>query len=500
MASKGLGANFFLSYLASSLSLGGSETTIYLSTLTTLNGYTITSADAATFGRMTVTIDPLSQTNLESATFTGVDGVNIALTGCVRNLMPNGNDILSSSAPYHPVGTLVIISYGVHNISDMKDYIATVLAGGSGTATDLVAGSNKMTTAMGTLPRAVSATVSQQAVPNMTLLVNPFNISVDSGDVSYVGGSTATLVAPVSNPRIDLVVYNVAAAAIAVRKGTEGASPTVPLRTNGDIVLCSIFHRVGETVLKERDDTINGYIKAWYQVQYSEWQSGDYKWSARALSSTGWYPTDGSAKNRIVDVDLFTVIGTTYGAGDGSTTFNLPLWNGRSLVAAGTGTKVATIASIAGNIFTVTGLTNANNNEFQTGQPIVAGTTSGNIVASTTYYIIRVSNTTFSIATSLANAQANIVKTLAGTETGTFTLTLTTRTLGDTGGEEFHSQSGTELATHVVTIPSGVSGGASGTVVHNNASTDTATSNPVGSSTPANIMQPFGVANLYIKR
>lgn len=38
----------------------------------------------------------------------------------------------------------------------------------------------------------------------------------------------------------------------------------------------------------------------------------------------GWLICDGSAISRVDYADLFAVIGTTYGAGDGSTTFNIP--------------------------------------------------------------------------------------------------------------------------------------------------------------------------------
>lgn len=38
----------------------------------------------------------------------------------------------------------------------------------------------------------------------------------------------------------------------------------------------------------------------------------------------GWLMADGSAVSRTTYGDLFTAIGTTYGTGDGSTTFNLP--------------------------------------------------------------------------------------------------------------------------------------------------------------------------------
>src|SRR5262249_11225138 len=37
-----------------------------------------------------------------------------------------------------------------------------------------------------------------------------------------------------------------------------------------------------------------------------------------------WLLCDGAAVSRVTYKDLFAVIGTTYGAGDGSTTFNIP--------------------------------------------------------------------------------------------------------------------------------------------------------------------------------
>lgn len=46
----------------------------------------------------------------------------------------------------------------------------------------------------------------------------------------------------------------------------------------------------------------------------------------------GWFIMDGSAKSRTVFADLFAVIGTTWGAGDGSTTFNIPNFKGRVAV------------------------------------------------------------------------------------------------------------------------------------------------------------------------
>lgn len=47
---------------------------------------------------------------------------------------------------------------------------------------------------------------------------------------------------------------------------------------------------------------------------------------------SGWFICDGRAVSRAEYSDLYAVIGTTYGAGDGSTTFNVPNLEGRVIV------------------------------------------------------------------------------------------------------------------------------------------------------------------------
>ncbi len=50
---------------------------------------------------------------------------------------------------------------------------------------------------------------------------------------------------------------------------------------------------------------------------------------AGATAPGGWLLCDGSAVSRTTYAALFTAVGTTYGVGDGSTTFNLPDLRGR---------------------------------------------------------------------------------------------------------------------------------------------------------------------------
>jgi microcystin-dependent protein len=53
---------------------------------------------------------------------------------------------------------------------------------------------------------------------------------------------------------------------------------------------------------------------------------------------SGWLSCDGAAVSRSANASLFAAIGTTYGPGDGSTTFNLPDLRGRLPIGTGTGT------------------------------------------------------------------------------------------------------------------------------------------------------------------
>lgn len=68
------------------------------------------------------------------------------------------------------------------------------------------------------------------------------------------------------------------------------------------------------------------------------WEPGDLKPVSYANTPAGWLEANGQAVSRSTYADLFTSIGTIYGAGNGSTTFNVPDYRDRALVGA-SGTK-----------------------------------------------------------------------------------------------------------------------------------------------------------------
>jgi hypothetical protein len=60
---------------------------------------------------------------------------------------------------------------------------------------------------------------------------------------------------------------------------------------------------------------------------------GDIKYSCKSVDHDGWLKCTDSAISRTDYLDLFTSIGTAFGSGDGTTTFNLPDARGRVLGA-----------------------------------------------------------------------------------------------------------------------------------------------------------------------
>lgn len=226
---------------------------------------------------------------------------------------------------------------------------------------------------------------------------------------------------------------------------------------------------------------------------------------AAAAAPSFFLACDGSAISRTTYAALFAVIGTTYGAGNGSTTFNLPDARGRVIVGSGTSVRIGTFASRSSNVITVTGLTNAANNEFQTGQAVTYHSTSTVITGltnDTVYYLIRTGNLTFSLATTLANAQNNVPISLSSDGAGvqTFTQTLTARAAGDMGGEENHAESNLEQLAH--SHPLVVNTGAGSGSLSNSQGGGTQnllTTAPVGGNAPMNNMSPFVVATWIIK-
>jgi len=224
-----------------------------------------------------------------------------------------------------------------------------------------------------------------------------------------------------------------------------------------------------------------------------------------ASAPTGFLLCDGSAVSRTTYATLFGVISTTYGAGDGSTTFNVP--DLRSSFPLGGGTARARAVVFDGASDVIPG-----NNQIAvpsgrdwlyTGTAVVlSGSSLPTGLSAGTYYIILDGPTYIKLASSVANANEGISVAITADGSGTCTLTqtLTARTIGATGGEESHALSNAEMPSHSHRIPAGGAGGSGGIDAANAVFTSYKwQSEATGSDTPHNTMPPYTVVNYIIK-
>lgn len=229
---------------------------------------------------------------------------------------------------------------------------------------------------------------------------------------------------------------------------------------------------------------------------------------AGASAPAGWLIADGSAVSRTgANAALFAAISTNYGAGDGSTTFNLPDLRGRAPIGVGTGTKVLSLAAtaISSNQITVP----TNHGLYQGQTVIFNGSGVTGLTTATQYYVIIVDATHVRLANSQNSANNASPLTISGTPTSAnFTITLTARTLADVGGEESHALSLVETAAHshrpasttsfyvTGSANGGLQGGSSANTTQVPAQTSTENS---GGDGLHNTMQPFLALNYIIK-
>jgi microcystin-dependent protein len=110
--------------------------------------------------------------------------------------------------------------------------------------------------------------------------------------------------------------------------------------------------------LSEKSRNVNkifGTVKV-YKKSTDSWtylttpEIGDIKQSAHSSNHNGWLKCDGTAISRTEYADLFAIISTNFGVGNGTTTFNLPDARGRVLGTTGAGTGGLTSRSLGASV------------------------------------------------------------------------------------------------------------------------------------------------------
>lgn len=91
-----------------------------------------------------------------------------------------------------------------------------------------------------------------------------------------------------------------------------------------------------DAVNKNQLDNVNSTVtEALTALMNKLWKIGDIKASVKDANHDNWFICNGQAVSRVTYSDLFSIIGTNFGAGDGTTTFNLPDYRGKFLRGLG---------------------------------------------------------------------------------------------------------------------------------------------------------------------
>lgn len=181
---------------------------------------------------------------------------------------------------------------------------------------------------------------------------------------------TGVISAPASNPRIDLVYIDRITGAVGVAAGTEDPAPVAPALPSGKLPIALVSLTVSTTEITNAVN-LTDVRGLWPTLVGTEDLADDAVTTAKILDGavttdkldaaaaipvgavmpyggssapTGWLLCNGSAVSRTTYAALFAILSTTYGVGDGSTTFNLPDLQGRMPLGAGSGAGLTTRA------------------------------------------------------------------------------------------------------------------------------------------------------------
>lgn len=185
---------------------------------------------------------------------------------------------------------------------------------------------------------------------------------ITTGTSGYATGSIDTASAVVNNvTATDAVQLNGLAAAIIQIETILGISTT--LRGSlADLVTRLAVCMDANGVLKlSTDAAVTGPLstaKGGTGLAYNPTPPGVISAWSTTTAPTGYVLCDGAAYSRTITyATLFAVIGTTYGVGDGSTTFNVPDLRGRAIIMVdGAANRITSASTNGANADTLGGV------------------------------------------------------------------------------------------------------------------------------------------------
>ena len=226
--------------------------------------------------------------------------------------------VASIPAPAN-TGTLTI-NYGGTTIAmfgadDAGDVSADIPAPGDGTLTVTYGGS---TLGSFSANQATPETIDIPAPGDGTLTIQLNGTDVQTFTANQAENVTANIKTPPVNDGTITVTYG--GSTLGTFSANQSANGTISIPTPGAGVLTVTVDGVTVGTFsanQETNETINIVVPDALPI-------GSYIQLAGSQAPAGFLVCNGGAISRTTYSKLFAVIGTTYGSGDGSTTFNLP--------------------------------------------------------------------------------------------------------------------------------------------------------------------------------
>lgn len=272
--------------------------------------------------------------NILTATSNGIAITSTGTTGTVKL----DDAFVGTSAPFQGVsGAKLVDTIKITGCAAAFNYTSTSYTDSSSTTGCIYTSSMGACSAPATNIAAFKCSNLQAG--NYRIEYEGLVLNNNSGQTSYLQFSDGTNVA-----REESALYGANAVS------TSSISQTISYSTSQSNIQFNLKGRTSPaTTTSISNNAANpGVFRIWYfppeSKIYSDFNSGfaenagEIFATAQTSCPVGTLPADGSAVSRTTYAELFKNIGTTYGVGDGSTTFNLPNTQGVFIRGAGSQT------------------------------------------------------------------------------------------------------------------------------------------------------------------
>jgi len=139
--------------------------------------------------------------------------------------------------------------------------------------------------------------------------------SASSTEVGYLSGVTSAI-----QTQLNAKQANITGGASSITTSNLTASKALMSDASGKVVASA----VSSTELGYLSGVTSGIQSQINSLSTGSVPAGSVIWYGKSIAPSGFLECNGAAISRTTYSNLFSVIGTTFGTGDGSTTFNLP--------------------------------------------------------------------------------------------------------------------------------------------------------------------------------